>query len=70
MDEFGIETREGNPPELGGSELMPSAHARSDEPEAKTGSRGAEKSVRGVNVNVTRGGVIRPGVGSEGEGRE
>ena len=32
MDEFGIETREGNPPELGGSELMPSAHARSDEP--------------------------------------
>ena len=38
MDEFGIETREGNPPELGGSELMPSAHARSDEPDAKTSS--------------------------------
>ena len=43
MDEFGIETREGSPPELGGSELggwelMPSAHARSDEPEAKTSS--------------------------------
>ena len=38
MDEFGIETREGRPPELGGSELMPSAHARSDEPEAKTSS--------------------------------
>jgi len=38
MDEFGIETREGNPPELGGSELMTSAHARSDEPDAKTSS--------------------------------
>ena len=38
MDEFGIETRERCPPELGGSELMPSAHARSDEPQAKTSS--------------------------------
>ena len=34
MDEFGIETREGSPPELGGSESMPSAHVRSDEPDA------------------------------------
>ena len=38
MDEFGIETREGNPPEQGGSELMPAQQVRSDEPAAKTSS--------------------------------
>ena len=46
MDEFGIETREGSPPELGGSELMPSAQARSDEPEAKTSARRGEECAR------------------------
>ena len=58
MDEFGIETREGNPPELGGSELMPSAQTRSDEPD--TSSRGGKGSTKWGATFTEMGGAGHP----------